>query len=152
VDASIRMRTQLLIGGSKMFLDHPILGVGVGNFIVHSVHYSGVLPPSYAHNMFLHVAAETGVLGIFFFVALLWMTWRMLRRIQAAASQTGNLFYSHISQSLEISLIGFCVAAFFLSQHFNKMLWILIALTGSFYNIYISREESFRQSDDRSLR
>lgn len=136
MDASIQMRTQLLSGGLAMFLDHPIFGVGIGNFIVHSYHYSGVLPPSYAHNMFLHVTAELGIFGLFFFTALLWITWRMLRRVQRTSSRETQPFFFFISHGIEISLIGFCVAAFFLSQQFNKMLWILIALSVCVQRLY----------------
>lgn len=51
--------------------DHPLFGVGLGN-------YSSVVDPSsgerssiYAHNMFLDIAAETGVLNGIVFLALL---------------------------------------------------------------------------------
>lgn len=147
MDASIQMRTRLLRGGLAMFLDHPIFGVGIGNFIVHSYHYSGVLPPSYAHNMFLHVAAELGILGLFFFAALLWITWRMLRQVQKATSGETQPFLFFASQGIEISLIGFCVATFFLSQQFNKMLWILIALSVCVKRLYEMSRDSGAPAD-----
>lgn len=151
VDRSIQMRVELLKGGLKMFLDHPLFGVGIGNFITHSVRYSGVLVPSFAHNMFLHVAAETGVLGVLFFSSLIWITWRVLRRVQKLAFRERDSVFYQISQGLEISLIGFCVASLFLSQHFNKMLWIIMALTTSINHIYTTARKSYLHLNSSSL-
>jgi O-antigen ligase len=150
-DPSIRMRTQLLRGGIEMFMDHSLFGVGIGNFLTHSFHYSGVLPPSHAHNMFLHIAAETGIFGFLLFMALLWTTWRVLRRTQKAALRRKDAYFFQVSQGLETSLIGFCVAAFFLSQHFNKMLWILIALATSIGRMYLRPHKSHLSSNGLHL-
>jgi probable O-glycosylation ligase (exosortase A-associated) len=136
MEASARMRMQLLKGGLEMFSDHPFLGVGIGNFIAHSFQYSGLVPPQYAHNMFLHVAAETGILGFLLFVAILYSSWRILRRVQSSTVGDRTSLYFQLAQGLEISLLGFCVAAFFLSQHFNKMLWIIIGLTASVHRLH----------------
>jgi putative inorganic carbon (HCO3(-)) transporter len=136
MEASARMRMQLLKGGIAMFADHPLFGVGIGNFIVHSFSYSGLVPPQYAHNMFLHVAAETGILGLLFFVAILYRSWRILRGVQKSFFHDRSSFPFQVSRALEISLLSFCVAAFFLSQHFNKMLWMIIGLTACVYQLH----------------
>ena len=150
-DRSIQMRMMLLKGGLKMFLDHPLVGVGIGNFIIHSVQYSGVFIPSFAHNMFIHVAAEMGIFGILLFSSLIWITWRSLRQVQRLAFRKNDSFFQHVSQGLEISLIGFCVGSLFLSQHFNKMLWIIIALTVSVKHIYFQRQKLDVHSKEMSL-
>jgi len=153
MEASARMRMQLLKGGLGMFSDHPFLGVGIGNFIVHSFRYSGLVPPQYAHNMFLHVAAETGILGLFFFIALLYLSWRILRRVQKSSLYDRESFCFQVSQGLEISLLSFCVAAFFLSQHFNKMLWMIIGLTACIYQLHqMAQNRRHNGSDSTSSR
>jgi O-antigen ligase len=70
-----------------MWTDHPWLGVGIGNYGVVYTHYALPLwafPLGHAHNYYLNIAAEAGVLGLLAYL-LLWGTawlyaWRVARR------------------------------------------------------------------------
>jgi len=62
-------RLALWTSAWHMFQDHPLVGVGPGNFpVVYVSHY--ILPQAkepnlvHAHNNFMHMLAETGILGI----------------------------------------------------------------------------------------
>ncbi len=64
----------------RMFLDSPILGVGPGSYVIEYEHYA-ILPwwtdpLGHAHNMYLHMLAETGMIGLFVYVAMIisWIT------------------------------------------------------------------------------
>jgi O-antigen ligase len=62
------------VAGGRMFLAHPILGVGAGNYDVAYARYATPGWPDslgHAHNYFINAAAETGVLGGLAFVAVL---------------------------------------------------------------------------------
>lgn len=68
-----------------MLSDHPLLGVGVGNYV--PVYPAYALPGwqeplGHAHNYYLHVAAEIGLLGLsaylLFVLASFWHVWRVL--------------------------------------------------------------------------
>lgn len=75
-----------------MVEDHPLLGVGKGNFkIVYPLYATKrVKDPAYgvdnyhreAHNDYLEILVETGFLGLFFFLwipfVLAWKVWRSL--------------------------------------------------------------------------
>ena len=70
-----------------MFLDHPWLGVGFGNYAVAYPAYSLPRwddPLGHAHNYFLNVLAETGAVGAFAYfglwVAIFGLGWRAVRR------------------------------------------------------------------------
>ncbi len=67
----------------EMFSDHPLLGVGFGNYqVVYPVyalpHWSD--PLGHAHNYYLNVAAEAGLIGLsayaILWVAAFWQGWR----------------------------------------------------------------------------
>src|SRR5204862_2980765 len=76
--------------GWYMFLDHPVFGVGIGNYPAAYVHYylpGWPEPLGHAHNYYLNTAAEVGLIGL---AALLWLLaaasallLRGLRRAQA---------------------------------------------------------------------
>jgi O-antigen ligase len=55
------------LAGIHMFLDHPLTGVGIGNFQDLYAQYSlgiFVLPLGHAHNYYINIAAEAGILGL----------------------------------------------------------------------------------------
>jgi len=56
-----------------MIADRPILGHGVNTFMAHYLHYwvGGEYHPRYAHNCYLQMWAETGIVGLGMFLWLL---------------------------------------------------------------------------------
>jgi O-antigen ligase len=67
-----------------MFLDSPILGLGPGSYVIEYEHYA-ILPwwtdpLGHAHNMYLQMLAETGMIGLFFYVAMVvsWVTFSVV--------------------------------------------------------------------------
>ena len=60
----------------QLFATHPLLGVGAGNYQFFDRSYTGEAAGGIAHNQFLTVAAETGILGL---MALLWLVMALLR-------------------------------------------------------------------------
>ena len=60
-------RSELWQNTSKMIKDHPIIGVGLGAYQFVYPRYdqsSGILRAEQAHNDYLHIIAETGVVGL----------------------------------------------------------------------------------------
>nr|NIR50871.1 O-antigen ligase family protein [candidate division KSB1 bacterium]NIR71521.1 O-antigen ligase family protein [candidate division KSB1 bacterium]NIS26327.1 O-antigen ligase family protein [candidate division KSB1 bacterium]NIT73094.1 O-antigen ligase family protein [candidate division KSB1 bacterium]NIU27009.1 O-antigen ligase family protein [candidate division KSB1 bacterium] len=131
LDRSVVQRYRLYKGGIAMFLDHPIFGVGIGNFLVYSISYTKLLGQLYAHNMFIHVAAELGIVAFALFTGIILTAFRKLRRIEQAAIQKANKPLLFQSRGIQISLVGLTICGMFLSQHFNKILWILFGLSVS---------------------
>jgi O-antigen ligase len=81
---SARGRITGLRVGAQMFLDRPLLGVGVGNFsVAHAMRYSS---PDYrswlqAHNLLAQVAGETGLLGVIAFAGFVIASMRLAGRL-----------------------------------------------------------------------
>jgi len=70
VDPSLSNRTAIWVVGLAMAEDHPVLGVGLGNFLQRQPEYQratgesiseGLLAP---HNLYVELLAETGVAGL----------------------------------------------------------------------------------------
>lgn len=62
------------IAGLRMFFDHPLTGVGIGNYpAVYSQYYVTIFVNSlgHAHNYYINIAAETGVIGLTAFLLFL---------------------------------------------------------------------------------
>ncbi len=76
-DYSTAERIAHWIAGIRMFLAHPVLGVGIGNFPdVYASYYVTIFVNSldHAHNYYINIAAETGAIGLtiylFFLMAI----------------------------------------------------------------------------------
>jgi len=63
-------RPAVYAAGFKMFLDYPIIGVGVGSFPLISPRYGGrnLVAP---HNIVIYILATYGIVGMFFFAGLI---------------------------------------------------------------------------------
>lgn len=135
-------RVDLWEVGWRMSEANPVRGVGADNFEIASVQYllePGALrrdefivdEPKSAHNMYLQVLAELGVVGLALFLALLGMSlvfaFRAIRRFQ----MLGDRQLEILSRALLVALIGLLVADFFGSRQYTKELWLLLAMAPS---------------------
>jgi O-antigen ligase len=74
-------RIYFYITGLQLFLTHPFLGVGAGNYQFFDRIYAEVSSGGIAHNQFLTIAAETGLVGLLLFFWLLVSLLRMRRKL-----------------------------------------------------------------------
>lgn len=79
------------VAALRMFLAHPLTGVGIGNYAVAYIAYAVPAWPralGHAHNVYLNMAAELGGLGallyLAFVAATLWSCWRAFRETTGA--------------------------------------------------------------------
>lgn len=129
VDRSLLLRTHLLEGAWRMFLDHFWIGVGLGNFANEAARF--MLGEWVAHNGYLEVGASLGIFGLVSYLVLLGsaahMLWQAARRARRAGDDDGNW----LAMSLLLGLGAFCIATLTLSIHFQLMLWILLAFANA---------------------
>jgi O-antigen ligase len=78
-------RVDGLLAGLQLFASEPLLGIGFGHYIQMSINVPGVLIPINAHNWYLEVLAEQGLVGVLLWVALaLAVVVRLRTRTKAA--------------------------------------------------------------------
>jgi hypothetical protein len=75
---SYTQRVELNQAGIEIWKNNPILGVGVGNYIPRMQTMFNMQPWEYqpSHNIFIFVAASLGVVGLLFFLWILWLIFR----------------------------------------------------------------------------
>jgi putative inorganic carbon (hco3(-)) transporter len=124
--------------GRRMVEDRPVQGVGAGNFPVSSINYllrPGrteqdrliVDTPKVAHNIYLTVLAELGIVGLALFLVILGCCLRSALRAARLFAARGDPTMELLARGLFIGLFGLLVADFFSSQLFSKQLWLLLA-------------------------
>ena len=92
-DGSMVLRYNGWFGAVEMFRDHPVTGVGPGNYALANAEYwtpfeqrwfalKG-MKNAHAHNEYLEAAAETGLPGLFLFLCLI--AWPLVAGLRLAA-------------------------------------------------------------------
>jgi O-antigen ligase len=89
-------RVSMLHDAGVLWLRHPLIGVGQGNYAAQRLHEldSPLRAPhsDHAHNLFAHAAAEWGVVGLFTVAAAFAYTlWVLLRRLRDPARRPVEL-------------------------------------------------------------
>lgn len=127
IDKSLQWRLLLLKGGVSLFSEHPLTGVGLGNFKLFALKMIHL--PKVAHNTILGVAAETGFFGVLFFLMLILSSFLNFHVAQRWFLERKDSTMLMVSQSLKIGFIGYLTAGLFLSLQFDFTLWTMFALS-----------------------
>jgi putative inorganic carbon (HCO3(-)) transporter len=135
-------RTDIWTVGWRMVQAHPLTGVGVGNFPNSTVDYlfqKGALThtayivdtPLVAHNVYLEVLATLGVVGLVLFLAILVMLLSCALKAARLFALRGDHVMEILCRANMVGILGILGTDFFISDEFNKVLWIQLALCPS---------------------
>jgi O-antigen ligase len=124
--------------GIGYMVTHPILGVGINDFGVAEGVLSGKTNEGYgikysaAHNSFVQIGAELGVLGLIAFVAMLWTAAAGCRRVVRIRTRgppsTILQEQQAVAGAAEAALLAFAVGGFFLSFAYQPVTFFLVAM------------------------
>ena len=133
-------RGQLLWRSLVVTAQHPLLGIGPGNFpIVAGWHV--------AHNSFTEMSAEGGLPALILFILLLRRAFQNVRKVQLLAP--GQSEEMLLAVALRASLAGFVAGAFFASVEYHLFAYFLVAYTSALYAI-AAKHASQAQSPQRT--
>ncbi len=129
-DSSAQSRVVLAKAGIQMFVDNP-MGVGLGNFKQHIGRYVPQYTAKAAHNTYILFLAETGVLGISAFLAIILSGALSLRRCinrchQLPANKQDKPFYMAYGMCVAIATLLGCALPITLT--WTEGLWWFLML------------------------
>ncbi|WP_301860552.1 O-antigen ligase [uncultured Megasphaera sp.] len=149
-DTSVAMRLDMWEGAIAMFGDHPVLGIGWGAFKYVYPMYNEFIQQAgitiyHAHNMYLNILAETGVIGFFFamwfFFGTFWYAWRVVRQKQTERFDRATAAFvcaAIVSQAI----CGVSDYDLFSTQ-ISLVFWLFCAL---FSNMYAEQQKNMKKS------
>jgi O-antigen ligase len=113
-----------------MIVAHPIVGVGLASFMTAFPYYSEYVP-RVAHNSYLQLTAESGLLAGASYIIVLTIPFVVLwRRKQPLSTEDRDeYFLSLMSDAIIASLAGFAVCAFFLSIETLELFFYLCMIS-----------------------
>jgi hypothetical protein len=148
-DSAIRGRTTEMLAALHVFLDHPILGVGPGQFSKFyfqdyggnaDIKFRDIQRSRRAHTLYLEMAAETGMVGLIVFLAIVGLVLRKLwlarRQWQFRRSE-----YYELATAFWFSLFAYLCTAIFLHLSYQRYYWILVAMACVTLRVINSRHQ-----------
>jgi putative inorganic carbon (HCO3(-)) transporter len=126
-EQNVSERLELWQSASRMTLEHPVLGLGPGSFGLVHRDYADSLPVDVtnrldvAHNTYLEISSETGLVGLAAFLAILVAACAGAR---ASWRRSGEL----LGAGVYVGLLGTAAAAAFVTEQYYLPLWLLAAL------------------------
>ncbi|MGH9486440.1 MAG: O-antigen ligase family protein [Terriglobales bacterium] len=133
-DYSFRDRRHEMLTGLLMFADHPLVGVGPGNFERQYFKYSAMIGLTGQdtirdpHSLYTQLLAETGLVGLAAFAWLLFAAFRLLERGRRRARRLGAASFAHLVAGFELALAVYLVCSIFLHDAYFRHFFLLLAL------------------------
>ncbi len=123
---SSMQRVETIETAMQIIKDHPVLGIGLGNFreVAKQVYRDPFYRPP--HNSALWAAAEGGVFVLGLYVLLLWVTWRDLQRCADLADRDPRTAY--VIHALRCVLVVFTFFSLFADIWLNPILYLQFGL------------------------
>lgn len=139
--ASVAERKQLVWDGLQIIARNPVFGVGPGNFADYRynvLHKRTWFP---AHNTYLQVGAETGILGGILYIVLVlsvWVTIRVVRKRCVPGDPEWEMV-NRMALCLQAALLFFAVMSVFQNCDRYPHLFIIAGLATALERLTISR-------------
>jgi O-antigen ligase len=132
-------RSELWLVAWRMAQDHPLLGVGLHNFTAQAGGYvqrPGALRyvdliadrPLLAHNSYLEMLADTGVVGLLLYAGFALACLRAALLAARRFDRDDRDWLAGLSRATTVAIIAMLSASAFLSNATDQRTWLLLAL------------------------
>jgi len=134
-DPSVVIRREAWAAGKQMFKEHPLIGVGAGNFpnAWAQLYTDELERPIWknAHSIYYQLAGELGVVGIAAWGALVFTVFRDNRRVRRRLQRSGHGdgYLRYVTYGVDAALVSLLLNGVFLSILYYPFMFTLASLT-----------------------
>jgi len=132
-DLGAQVRRDFWRLGFDMIRNHPVTGIGLGNFTAQSFSTTPGAEDKHglACNTFLELTAELGFPGLLAYCGIVAGALYSSGRLRREGQRRKDMLLQHTGQALQAGLLGFSAAAIFVSAQYQKPFWVMVALTAT---------------------
>jgi len=148
-DKTASHRLALWKAGLRMFRDHPLLGVGPGNFpSSYSEKYAGPGedPAGWVpHSIYIQALSELGLVGTIPVLLLMVLCFRLnaaTRKRSPPIDGKRRGFDFSLALGLDLALVGYMVSGAFLAVLYYPHLWVILGLSMGLHTAVTNRQVS----------
>ena len=126
----------------KAFLNHPFIGGGLGSLQHYMEQFTGMANYK-AHNEYLHILVELGILGLIFFASLFVISYKNIRRLIKTSPEGAYIHWWAIGILAGFigMLIHILIEPSFIAYQFFIFFWIVMGLI--YINLKILKETTY---------
>jgi len=137
------IRRDFIIEGARMIKERPLFGYGYAQFGPSFLERSdssyvprlrnhmelggGTAHGIRAHNLYIELAVDYGLVGLGAFLTIIWLTYRDLTKIE----RFGDADQAWLAVTIKAGLIAFLICGIFGNINVMKLPWVLIGLTAA---------------------
>lgn len=147
-------RLDLWHAGMAMFANHPLLGVGPGNFAPEYLAEHPMLARQKKlmawapHSIYVQALSELGISGFIPLIAI-WslvpvLNSRTRKLLRNRGQEKTRAFEYNLAWGLDLALIGYLVSGAFITVLYYPHLWVLLGLTAALYSAVVQDEPAAR--------
>jgi O-antigen ligase len=133
------IREHLLQESIRCTLEHPLFGVGIGQFANYEGEWANQEPGHVGwyetHNSYTEIASEAGIPELLIYLAALVWAFRLLGRITKQASGAHKEEMASAAYAITIGVLAYSVAIFFLNFGFAFEFVVVSALVESMWRV-----------------
>ncbi len=139
-DGAVRRRITEMMAAVRVFIDHPVIGVGPGMFKSYSEEYGNVDAlrriegGRRAHSLYLEIAAESGVLGLGLFLAALAVTLVGLAAARRVCLESDPEL-ANLATGYLLALVCYLSTGVFLHLAYMRYFYVVLALGGAVVHV-----------------
>ncbi len=133
-ERSLQGRLSENLAAIEMVKENPLFGVGLNSFKYLFPEYSkrlglaSVATEREAHNLYLEVAAETGLIGFSIFALVLFICFRTMLRAKNSFEQAKMSDYSGMVTGFLGGFTAYFIAAMFIHNAFPRYFYVLLGI------------------------
>ena len=136
VEASTENRLELALTGLRMFVDHPVMGVGLGNFRWRSIVEYQNPHVSALHNSYILTLTEGGLVIFLAYVALFVIVFKVLGEARRRAAERPEIGLGWLVEATQIMFMMFLIFSAFADCWHEAYLVFLGALATVLARLY----------------
>lgn len=144
-DTSTSYRVNIWFGTLKMLKDYWLVGIGQGevafSYVYSKYSYAGITAP-HAHNLYLQLITEHGVMGLIIFFGIIISYYK---NVISAIVYKKHSFLKALIIGLSAGMMGYLIQGLFDNVFYNYrivlMFFVITGLTGAAVNCFITDRE-----------
>lgn len=134
-DTSFRGRSSEMLTGLAMFAEHPILGVGTGNYPTNYQRYTQLIGIEFRaqardpHSLYVQLLAETGILGTLAFLGMVASLFTALNKACRELERSPHLQdWLPWMNAIRMAILSYLMTSVFLHNAYIRYFWVLVAM------------------------
>ena len=140
----------------EMFLDHPLIGVGIGNFPYMYTQYgaqsgySASAGPVASPSLYAEVLSEQGLLGTTVFFMIIYYIFRDLLLARKLFEAVGRSDLANMATAFFSAMAGYMFSGLFKQSAYSNAFWVLVGVAVAFHQVAQNLYTAARNAPDDS--